>query len=158
MSACVKGFGCRPVANVAACRLGRRPEASGEGTRESSRARVRLCLWGLDLWDGSGWNADGLRSGVNRGGAHECRAGIDARKLKLGRSRLDLFHSPEDWAQFVGPSERAACNFAISGRSDHHYDVSIRNLGCCLVGRFRGETPRAKNSMMNMRPPQHGQG
>jgi hypothetical protein len=33
MSEFVKGFGCRPLPNLAAGATGRRPKASGEGTR-----------------------------------------------------------------------------------------------------------------------------
>ena len=55
------------------------------------------------------------------------------------------------------PAEKTS-GFVASWRGRRRHEVSILIAGVCGVGRYLGEPPRSKVSMMIMRPPQHGHG
>jgi hypothetical protein len=54
------------------------------------------------------------------------------------------------------PPLRIGGTAGIGGQ--RHHDVSILITGTVIFGRCFGSQPRAKTSMMIMRPPQHGHG
>jgi hypothetical protein len=64
------------------------------------------------------------------------------------------------WPQLVVARTWAAAGISIWMRwtVDRAHEVSILIAATPAVGRYRGEQPRAKVSMMIMRPPQQGQG
>ena len=163
MTAHVKVFGCRPMTNgaansalVAGVRKPPREEIAG---RDGWAARA---LWRFDRhgW-GAGWARLGSGAMMDCAGAAEPMASAVLGDAGRRRSRLDLGPEPGVRARVTVAGRRPVkrtSRFAAPELGRGRHDVSILMARVGATGRYRGWVPRAKVSMMIMRPPQQGQG
>ena len=148
------------------CRALWRPASENLQGRKPRGMRVWRCRT-LDLWgvEGrAGWGEMGRRGSAETLDTAETRNRCIAERIgSVAGRRLG---SPLGTNVTVGRSTTLAdrgpamevTGLGACGLRERSHEVSIRIVTIGSVGWDRGEPPRAKISMMIMRPPQHGQG